>query len=167
MSAECRVCELGYGAVYNLDGGLASLHSLLQLAGFSTPGQLPDVSARGAESKSKLLGKRWLLISKSCRAELSLGSWSKSTRSSEQILCSSAMISIFMIINSSINLKQILYVPVTVCFYVKVPGSIQIRVSKILRPASELVKCCARLRIRVSKMLRPAPDPQLCIWLHI
>ena len=75
VSAECRVCELGYGAVYNLDGGLASLHSLLQLAGFSTPGQLPDVSARGAESKSKLLGKRWLLISKSCRAELSLGSF--------------------------------------------------------------------------------------------
>ena len=56
VSAECRVCEMGYHAVYNLDAGLDSLGPLLQLAGFSSNPLEEERRTAGDGSKSKLLG---------------------------------------------------------------------------------------------------------------
>jgi hypothetical protein len=57
VSAECRVCEVGYHVVYNLDAGLDSLSDLLKLAGFSAPPVTQPDRTAGESSKSKLLGK--------------------------------------------------------------------------------------------------------------
>ena len=57
VSAECRVCEVGYHVVYNLDAGLDSLSALLKLAGFSAPPPSTQPDRTGESSKSKLLGK--------------------------------------------------------------------------------------------------------------